>query len=79
MVRELALDLAEGRYQVDVVAHVAGKDNAWADALSRLHEPGGAAEVPRALLARPRTRPAKRDSAWWETMGDPDLERSGGR
>ncbi|CAK0809933.1 unnamed protein product, partial [Prorocentrum cordatum] len=79
VVRELSLDLAEGRYQVDVVALLAGKDNAWADALSRLHEPGGAAEVPRALLARPRTRPAKRDGTWWETMGGPELERSDGR
>eukprot|EP00973_Karenia_brevis_P001561 211303-Karenia_brevis.AAC.1 len=66
MVRELALDLAEGRYHVDVHEHIAGTLNVWADALSRLSEPDSGAVIPEPLRHIPQASPGRRNPAWWE-------------
>ena len=69
---ELALDLAEANYEVVIEhAHVKGCDNSWADALSRLAEPGGCFEVPPGLRhVRQRVVPA-RGRGWWLLSGNP--------
>ena len=46
VIRELALDLAEGLYEVGVVEHLPGRCNVVADALSRFYQPGGNRTVP---------------------------------
>eukprot|EP00929_Paragymnodinium_shiwhaense_P121177 TRINITY_DN93326_c0_g1_i1.p2 TRINITY_DN93326_c0_g1~~TRINITY_DN93326_c0_g1_i1.p2 ORF type:complete len:624 (-),score=62.32 TRINITY_DN93326_c0_g1_i1:111-1853(-) len=71
VVRELALDLAEGQYHVDIFSHLPGQQNAWADALSRMHQPGVASGFPGDLASVPRETVAKRSDAWWEAAGDP--------
>ena len=40
VVREMALDLAEGRYRIDVQQHISGRLNFWADALGRSAQHG---------------------------------------
>ena len=40
VVSELALDIAEFEYEVDVMTHIPGVSNVWPDAFSRLVEPG---------------------------------------
>ena len=71
VVRELALDLAEGLYQIDVTEHLPGKCNTWADPLSRLWQPGTKATIPAGLEAVGRQAIQARDDAWWRTSGDP--------
>ena len=44
--RELGVDVAWSRYGVEVWTHVPGKLNLYADALSRLHQPGSKVQVP---------------------------------
>ena len=45
LVREIALDVAEGLYEVNLAEHLPGHENIWADSLSRLREP----DTPKAL------------------------------
>ena len=71
VVRELALDLAEGLYKIDVKEHLTGKDNSWGDSLSRLWQPGSNAVVPNALVPVERTIAPIRDKHWWRAGGDP--------
>ena len=72
VIRELALDLAEGRYHINVGQHIAGDLNTIADALSRLHQPGSKYQVPAVLMQVPRAVPPRRDLGWWEAAADPD-------
>ena len=46
IVREMALDQAEGLYDFDSVEHIAGTVNTLADALSRLAEPEADKVIP---------------------------------
>ena len=39
VVREAALDMAEGLYRIDVREHIPGVTNLWPDALSRVGQP----------------------------------------
>ena len=55
------------RRRIDFHEHIAGSLNVWADALSRLHQPGGGHVVPPELLQRPRAIPLVRNAGWWET------------
>ena len=73
VVRELALDLAEGRYPLDVVDHVSGVDNEVADWCSRTAQPGASQVRPRGLEAAEEDTAAPRDAAWWETALPPGL------
>jgi hypothetical protein len=54
--REVALDVAASSYRPLVAEHIAGVANVSADALSRLHAPGGAHELPAFQPARPASR-----------------------
>jgi hypothetical protein len=71
VVRELALDLAEGLYSIDIKEHLPGKMNTWADPLSRLYQPGEEAKLPEGLKNVGRQTMPPRDQAWWRTSGDP--------
>ncbi len=66
VVRELALDCAEGRYRVEVLQHIEGRLNFFADILSRQAE--GCPDrkpIPASLRVRPRAFPPQRDESWW--------------
>lgn len=65
VMREFALDLAAGTYEVTFLAHIAGAQNQWADSLSRLWEPGGSATIPAGLQNATRCTPKRRDRRWW--------------
>ena len=69
--RELALDLAEAKYELDFLVHIPGLDNDIADALSRLFQPEGGGAVPTAFGRARCMHPAVRSNAWWETAGGP--------
>ena len=71
VVRELALDLAEGKYRIDFFEHLPGAENMLADELSRLYQPGAVATVPTALGDVPRVHPPPRGPGWWETDAYP--------
>ena len=82
----MALDQAEGLYAFDVIEHIEGKKNVLADALSRLHEPGGVAEVPTELTDVLRDWPPPRVNGLWkvweprrslDAVGLPDGEALG--
>ena len=65
---ELALVQAETNYGFEMrFEHVPGRLNVWADALSRLDEPGSMATVPSELLADQRRRTSHRGPTWWRT------------
>ena len=67
VVREIALDLAEGVYKIDIKEHLPGKDNTWGDQLSRLFQPGVSTGVPEGLAFVGMQAIPKRDDAWWRT------------
>ena len=69
--REVGFDIAWSRYGVDVWTHLPGKQNSWADALSRLHESGARMQVPVALRAIEETSTAERTVSWWEAREPP--------
>ena len=66
--RELALLLSEASYMPRHVVHVPGVMNAWADALSRLSEPGGNYRIPAALRSVPRSSPIRRSPDFYSTL-----------
>ena len=70
--RELCLDLAEGKYDIDVLRHIPGKLDTWADALSRLEEPGSQARLPSELSGL-QTVTDRRSADWWLTAGLPTV------
>ena len=65
VVREMALDMAEAKYRIDLREHVEGKLNLLPDALSRLYQPGAAVGIPAELSGCRRVWPATRDQGWW--------------
>ena len=67
IVREMGLYTAPTKYGVDLFVHVPGKHNTLADALSRLHQPGGCGTVPAELLGCERTPVPRRDAEWRES------------
>ena len=71
IVRELALDRAEGLYEFDYVEHLAGIANILADALSRLAEPSSDSVVPHALAWAARDIPPARTPLWWRVSSGP--------
>ena len=74
--RELALDLAEGKYQAELMAHLPARFNGLADALSRLEAPGSDSKsFPPELNGIQRTILADRGPGWWRAVGDPDGEQ----
>ena len=71
VIRELALDLAECRYELEFVEHIAGVSNVVADFLSRLLQPGSCTSWPAELSGAVRDHPGERDAQWWETAQHP--------
>ena len=72
VVRETALDLAEGSYELDILGHLPATWNVATDALSRLFAPApGTAEVPEYLPPDRRIWPEPRSAAWWRTAALP--------
>ena len=65
IVREAALDMAEGRYKIDVTEHIPGITNEMPDALSRLYQPGKSKIPPQELLGCKRVWPVERVETWW--------------
>jgi len=64
--KELCADAAAGLFVFDLVEHVPGLANVWADQLSHLR-------VPEELkvLAVTRTEPPPPQEAFWRTRADP--------
>ena len=77
VVRELALDLAEGRYELDFLKHVPGVENVLPDRLSRISQPGAIDTIPTELMTVGRAVAQRRDSSWWETADDPKQNDAG--
>ena len=73
IVRELALDLAEGVYKMDVAKHIKGVNNVWADELSRWAQPGHVRRLPEELAGARQATPPARPQSWWRTMAEPLL------
>ena len=69
--REVALEVAASSYRPLVAEHIAGVANVTADALSRLHVPGGTYELPACLArARPAEVPS-RPREWYRALASP--------
>ena len=78
VLKELALDMALSSSGLRVrFKHIRGAANEWADALSRIHQPGSGARVPAPLLGCECTELASRTGTWWKTAGDPVVELAG--
>ena len=74
--RELALDLAEGKYKTELMAHLPARFNGLADALSRLEAPGPDAKpFPPELDGIRRSVLTDRGPGWWRAVGDPGGEQ----
>ena len=71
VVREMALDLAEGRYKIDVMQHLPGRLNDLADTLSRMFQPAVNDIIPVGLADCCQVFPARRSGAWWRAAGAP--------
>jgi len=78
VVREAALDMAEGLYRIDYREHVPGKENLFPDALSRLHQPGANMVVPAELANSQRVWPVGRGSAYWRANSEELWEADAG-
>jgi len=64
LAREVGLDVACSKYGVDWTKHLPGKHNVLADALSRVHEPGGGGPLPRELVGVEKAAVPPRDDDW---------------
>ena len=72
VVREVALDLSEGSYELDILGHIPAVWNTVTDALSRLEAPPpDTHEIPGILANVPRAHPAPRTLQWWRTVAAP--------
>ena len=76
IVRELALEMAEGEFEVGLYGHIPGALNVWPDALSRLWDPNGPKDVPPELANLPGGRPEPRPFSWWRARGLPSTTSS---
>ena len=77
VIRELSLDLAEGKYEVDFFEHVPGVANTLPDFLSRLAQPGASQAYPAELRSVTETHIDRRSAGWWETAGTPEAGEEG--
>ena len=69
IMRELALDCSEGVYTLQVLEHLKGMQNEWADALSRIWQPGQVSNVSVELMAVTQYHPPARLTTWWKLPG----------
>ena len=75
VIRELALDLAEGKYELDFFEHVPGVENKVPDFLSRITQPGAGQTYPPELDGVSETNVDVRGADWWESAGPPEHTR----
>ena len=68
--REMALDVCEGQYELNVLEHIPGISNKLPDALSRLFAPEPQPWPVELNLSRCRSAPARGDD-FWRTWGEP--------
>ena len=66
--RELALILSETAFQPRFIQHLPGVMNQYADALSRIYEPGSKHEIPQGLRKARRLHPPLRDAHYYSTL-----------
>lgn len=66
--RELALEFGTSSYKPLLFQHIPGLSNDWADALSRLEQPGKSVQVPAQLLRTTRTPTPTRDAAFYQSL-----------
>ena len=52
VVREISLDLTEGKLEIDFFEHIPGANNVYADSLSRFYQPGALRKIPEELQAQ---------------------------
>ncbi len=67
LARELALDIADGAFAPEIVAHLPGIANATADSLSRLLDPLKKAVVPQYLSGIAPTSCPPRCASWYKS------------
>ena len=73
ILQELALEVALSPTGLSIsLRHIRGEVNEWADALSRLTQPGSGARVPAPLLACEHTQLEDRGPSWWRMAQDPE-------
>ena len=73
LLQEFALALACSTESLRLrYKHVPGARNEWADALSRLTQPGSGARVPGPLRGIPPTEVPERTAGWWLLEGPRD-------
>ena len=66
--REVSFDIALATFEPLILfGHVRGKNNEWADALSRIDQPGSGAMVPGPLRGCSRAEVPRRSTIWWTT------------
>ena len=71
--REFAFDVALATLDPQfVVEHGRGKNNVWANALSRIAMPGGGLSVPGPLRGLPRSQVPRRSATFWRASGSPE-------
>ena len=64
----MALDICNGAFAPDIVAHIPGVANVAADALSRRLQPGKVYQRPSYLDAELETTISPRQLSWWRTL-----------
>ena len=67
VVREISLDLADGKYEIDFLELLPGANNVYVDSRSRFYQPGASRKIPEELASVERDVPPKRSQEWWET------------
>ena len=73
ILQEMALALALTPTGLRLIfKHIPGSHNEWADALSRLTQPGSGAHVPGPLRHLERTDVEDRSTGFWKTAGPPE-------
>ena len=68
IVREVALDLAEGIFEPMQASHISGLSNDVPDALSRLEEPGAGHTIPPQVSLVPRWFPPARGDGYYRSL-----------
>ena len=68
LAREMALDIAEGLYTPNLVAHIPGVVNDCADALSRRFQPGKTFQLPSLLAGGTEISVGNRDISFWRSL-----------
>ena len=72
VIRECALDLAEGSYVVDVYGHLPADLNELCDSLSRMNAPKeNRKDFPNTLKNVHQAQLQDRKQSWWRTIGPP--------